>query len=127
MWPFKKKKVVLNPEDFRLKISKAWSGVSDYIQFEYSTDAGRKWKSIQHASPPLFGSMAYNWEWTSLVYELKEGNKFLDEKRQFNTYQKILDYEKEEKIKYQEGCRLLEQERKSVEDRKERQIKSLNN
>lgn len=100
MWPFRKK-FNHNPEDFRLEIVESWFS-EDYVEFRYSANGGKSWKNIYHANPPFLGNIDYDWKWETLTYELGSGD-FRAERERFSSYQKILDYEKEQEKKYYEG------------------------
>lgn len=124
MWPFKKK-FNHNPEDFQLRIVESWFS-NEYVQFEYSANGGRTWKTIYHAEPPFLGSINYDWDWKPLSYSLGNGN-FRFEKEKFSSYQKILDYEKEQEKTYYEGQESIKRQRREIEERRLEALKRANN
>lgn len=114
MWPFNKFKnlpFTHNPEDFKLRIVPSWFS-KDYVELEYSANGGKTWKRIYCAAAPFFGSIDYDWKWEPLHYRLGNGD-FTYEKEKFSSYQKIIDFEKSEEIRYQKGVE--EQKNRRVE------------
>lgn len=124
MWPFKKK-FNHNPEDFQLRIVEAWYS-KNRIAFEYTANGGQSWKTIKHANPPFLGHIDYDWEWEDLTYSLGSGD-FSFEKEKFSSYQKILDYEKEQEKIYYEGQESVERQRRQIEEKRLEALKRANN
>jgi hypothetical protein len=78
-----------DPKDFRFKIAPSWFSI-DYVQFEYSANGGKTWKSIKHAAEPRYSG--YKWTWETLTYRLSYDYDYRREKEKFDSYQKILDF-----------------------------------
>lgn len=123
MWPFRKK-FNHNPEDFQLKVVEAWYSKTR-IAFKYTANGGKSWKYIHHANPPFLGHIDYNWEWEVLTYNLGNGD-FSSEKQKFSSYQKILDYEKEQEKIYYEGQEKVERQRRLNEEKRLESFKRAN-
>lgn len=124
MWPFNRK-FNHNPEDFRLKIVESWFS-ENFIEFRYSANGGQSWKKIYYAKEPLLNRIDHDWEWKTLTYKLGSGD-FSTEKKRFSSYQKILDYHKEQEEKYKKGQESHERKRKIEEEERLKALKRANN
>jgi hypothetical protein len=83
-----------DPNSFRLMITSSPKN-KNLVAFKYSANGGRNWKYIYHAQQD---GHRYIWEpftikSISYAYSVRMSNKF-------SSYQRILDFEKEEKEKY---------------------------
>lgn len=127
MWPFnkfKKSPFTHNPEDFKFSVVQSWFS-KDYVEFEYTANGGKTWKHIHHAESPCLGSLDYDWEWKRLCYPLGNGD-FSHQKQKFSSYQKILDFEKEEEEKYRTGQESIERQRRIREEKRLEAFKRAN-
>lgn len=124
MWPFRKK-FNHNPEDFKLKVVESWFS-EDWVEFMYTANGGKSWKKIYRAESPFLGHIDCDWKWSPLTYRLGDGD-FRAEKERFSSYQKILDYEKEQEKIYYEGQESVERQRRQIEERRLEALKRANN
>ncbi len=112
-----------NQGDFKIKIVDSWFS-NGYIGFKYTANGGFSWRYINYANKPFL--LDYNWEWDNLVYKIHPSSTFEDEFKKFSTYQKILDFEKEEYKRYVEGQKDIERQRKNIEEHRINQVKEIN-
>lgn len=126
MWPFKKFRIKFchDPQMFCLKIVKSWFSDS-YIHYKYTANGGLTWKYVHYAAYPACG-LDYDWHWERISHSFNEHSNFDHEKEMFGSYQKILDFEAKERIRYIEGNRKHKQERAEYYQRKAKKLKELN-
>lgn len=89
------KKFNHDPKDFMLRIVPAFSSDSDWINFEFTANGGRRWEKIYGCSTYLSSV-----EWGPVCYKLGNG-EFSTEREKFGSYQKILDFEENERKEYE--------------------------
>jgi hypothetical protein len=114
-----------DPKDFKLKVVSSWFS-EDYVSFKYTANGGRSWKTIRCAHEPFLGTMDDNWEWSALAYKLSPGSTFEYEKRQWETYQGVLNYEAKEWKKYLDGWEKQERRRREYVENRRKQLSALN-
>jgi len=111
-----------NTADFKIKVVESWFS-NEYVIFEYSANGGFTWKTIHYASPPnVF--QEDSWEYKNLTFSLDENVKNILEN--FNTYQKIIDYEKDQFEKYMQGNIDARNDRINIELDRKNLLKELN-
>ena len=93
------KRFTHNKEDFRLMIVPS-SFSKNYASYKYSANGGKRWKFIYHAVPPSPANE--KWKWMPLFIKVVTYSKIVKTK-DFDSYQKVLDYEKSQRKIYLDG------------------------
>jgi len=110
---------------FLLKIEQSWFS-PEYVQFKYSINGGFTWKNIYVAERPLFSDVfSYDWYLCKLTYPLRDGN-FDNEKKMFSSYEKIKEWEKEQKEKYFKGLEETKKTRKEIIENRKKALEKAN-
>ncbi len=115
-----------NPDDFKLELEQSYGG--GMVYFRYSANGGRNWKYVYWSQKPFLGDMDYDWLWERVSYlsnNLKE-DSFTYELNQFSSYQKILDYEKQQEQEFEKGDKEHRAYRKQYYDSKRKTIENIN-
>jgi len=112
-----------NPDDFKIKVVESWFS-DKYVCFRYSANGGFSWKTINYAMPPFLNHIDYDWEYKSFAVSL---DRYIESTlRNFNTYQKIIDYEKDQFKKYKQGNVDVQNERINIKLKRKNLLKELN-
>jgi len=111
-----------DPKDFKLKLVESWFSQT-YISFRYTANGGRWWKTIKCSQRPS-NTITDDWSYGDLSYKFY--GDFNHEKSKFSSYQKILDYERKEVENYYTQQEKTEKERGEYYQKIKDRIKSIN-
>lgn len=115
-----------DPQDFKLEVVNTWYR-GGFVNFKYTANGGLSWKLVHEAHPPLFKhAMDYNWTWEPVSVHLTKTKELGEKKLMFNSYQKILDFEKEQNERLQKGLIERNAEIKAYNDKMKQNFKDLN-
>lgn len=90
-----------NPEDFKIKLE-PWSYHPENFYVKYSANGGESWKYVYTSESPFLGSLDYDWEW-GRWWGQQHNYGFETVRREFSSYQAILNYEAERRKMMEEG------------------------
>lgn len=104
---------------FKLRIEESWFS-NDYVVMQWTIN-GRKWNTIQH-----FCDYPIDYGMRDLTFSIENRDNFDDEMKQFSTLEKVIQFEKDENIKYLQYCNKLKKEEDEKEIRRKKLFENTN-